>query len=110
MLERDHYDLVFHLLAVRNTAKHPRPSSRPRPTAARLGDLPSAPPGGWARGAPPRRSCRAPGSGSRTPRRLIDLVLRFGPHGLAPPRLSVGARAAPHGVDLGPSSRACPGG
>ena len=40
-LERDHYDLVFHLLAVRNTARFtPAVLPEARPGAARLGDLP----------------------------------------------------------------------
>ena len=42
-LERDHYDLVFHALAVRNTARF-TPAVLPKPAgrAARLADLPRA--------------------------------------------------------------------
>ena len=40
-LERDHYDLVFHLLAVRNTARFTPAVFAKEPDArARLGDLP----------------------------------------------------------------------
>ena len=43
-LERDHYDIVFHGLAVRNTARWTarRRSRSPREAKARLGDLPRA--------------------------------------------------------------------
>ena len=42
-LERDHYDLVFHALAVRNTARFtPAVFAEARRRAARLGDLPRA--------------------------------------------------------------------
>ena len=39
-LERDHYDLVFHLLAVRNTARYSPAVLPAEDGAARLGDLP----------------------------------------------------------------------
>ena len=42
-LERDHYDLVFHGLAVRNTARFSSAVfAKPRRRPARLGDLPRA--------------------------------------------------------------------
>ena len=42
-LERDHYDLVFHALAVRNTARFsPAVFAKPEGAHARLGDLPRA--------------------------------------------------------------------
>ncbi|MEO1230330.1 MAG: molybdopterin-dependent oxidoreductase [Myxococcota bacterium] len=97
-LERDHYDLVFHSLAVRNTAKYvPAPLKAPpgtkqdweiflelsRRLEARLGKPVQAQLRSWAMGLGPRR--------------LIDLGLRLGPHGLSVPRLT----RSPSGVDLG---------
>ncbi len=106
LLERDHYDLVFHALAVRNTARY-TPAVFPKPEGARhdweiFRDL--------ALGLAARTERR---SGKRTPLRarlkrqarlrtsptvLLDLLLRRGPEKLSVRRL----RARPDGVDLGP--------
>ena len=104
-LTRDHYDLVFHALAVRNTAKW-SPAMVPRPATerhdwetmlaleARLQTRTG--PKVWA-----ERTFRA----KLGPRGVLDLALRMGPHGgtFGLGGLSLGAlQAAPHGVDLGP--------
>jgi anaerobic selenocysteine-containing dehydrogenase len=107
-LERDHYDLAFHLLAVRNTAKYSAPVFPRSPDARHdweiMGELsarlaPSAL--GRAAGRVQARVLSALG-----PRGIVDILLRTGPYGV----LRRGARglsvatllAEPHGVDLGP--------
>jgi anaerobic selenocysteine-containing dehydrogenase len=100
--ERDHYDLAFYALAVRNAARYAKPL-RPPPPGVRgdfqvLLDLALAvrrqgggrP--GWALGAW-LRAARMLGE-----RRLLDLLLRFGPHRLSLRKLE----QTPHGIDLGP--------
>ena len=106
LLERDHYDLVFHALAVRNTARFV-PAVFPKPEGARhdweiFRDL--------ALGLTRRheaRSGRRAGVLARVKREarlrtsptvLVDLLLRRGPAGLSVRRL----RRQPEGIDLGP--------
>jgi len=98
-LERDHYDLVFHLLAVRDTARY-SPAVFPRPAegrhdwetllglATRLLRRRGRPWGARALGA----------LGRLGPTRLVGLMLRLGPRHLGLGRL----RRAPHGIDFGP--------
>ena len=107
--ERDHYDLVFYVLAVRNSARYAE-ALQAAPPGVRsdfdvLLDL--------------ARSVQAHGGGRRDrrqrlvlaaqrllgPRRILDLLLRFGPHGLSLSKL----RAQPHGIDLGPLKPQLPG-
>jgi len=105
-LERDHYDLAFHALAVRNTARYSPPLFEPEPDSRHdwqiMVEL-------------ERRLDRGPGLGRLKkralavlgPRRLLDLGLRFGPYGsgLRPFGKGLGLRRlerSPHGVDLGP--------
>jgi anaerobic selenocysteine-containing dehydrogenase len=113
-LEHDHYDVVFHLLAVRNTAKYSPALFDPAPDTRHdweiLGELTA-------------RLARGPGGRLRTlaqrallrqlsPRRLLDVALRFGPHGagLRPGGLSLRSlEEAVHGVDLGPLEPSLPG-
>lgn len=101
-LERDHYPLMGHAVAIRNTAHYARallvspPGSRhdweillglaERVERARGG---VAAVKGWLRGAVGR---------ALPPRRLLALLLRLGPHHLSLARLE----RAPHGLDLGP--------
>ncbi|HEX9605368.1 MAG TPA: molybdopterin-dependent oxidoreductase [Myxococcales bacterium] len=100
--ERDHYDLVFYTLAVRNAARYVKPLM-PVLKGVR-GDfevlldlaLRIRRHGGGRRG-------RALGAVLRTvraigERRLLDLLLRFGPHRLSLRKLE----RHPHGIDLGP--------
>ena len=99
MLERDHYDLVFHVLAVRNTARF-TPALFPRPDGAmhdweiyreialRTGRL--------LGGRRPLRRRLAQGARMRlSPTRTIDLLLRSGRARLSVRRLRRGP------VDLG---------
>ena len=105
-LEHDHYDLVFHVLAVRDTARYSPPLFAPEP--GMLHD--------WQIFAELERRL-----GRRTlkarlsrwirrrlgPRRLLDLALRTGPHGAGfrPGAEGLTLRRLerePHGVDLGP--------
>lgn len=108
-LERDHYDLVFHTLAVRNTARFtPAVLAKPegalhdwqiyaeiaRRTARRLG----------AR-TPWGRRLAAAARARTSPTRTVDLLLRTGGTGLSLRKL----RANPDGVDLGPLRPVLPG-
>jgi len=98
-LEHDHYDLIFHAFAVRNTARYSEPLFE-RPADARhdweifeaLGDR-IAQRLGQKRAPHPR------------PDQVVDMGLRIGPYGglkKHPLNLSLAAlKAAPHGIDLG---------
>ncbi|AKT36398.1 molybdopterin oxidoreductase family protein [Chondromyces crocatus] len=116
-LERDHYDVIFHVLAVRNTAKFsPALFAPPADTRhdweilAALTERMEARPGlrgRWesaARKAVFRRV---------TPRHLVDLGLRAGPYGLRKGlRAGLSLRTleqSPHGLDLGPLTPCLPG-
>jgi anaerobic selenocysteine-containing dehydrogenase len=109
-LERDHYDLVFHLLALRNTARF-TPALRARDPGGRhdweiARDLGVA----LVRRRGPRSALRpatirALARLRVSPRRQLDLLLRTGGA-----RLSVRKIAAvPGGVDLGPLRPRLPG-
>jgi anaerobic selenocysteine-containing dehydrogenase len=107
-LERVQYDLPFHMLAVRNTAKLSMPLFERAPSerheweillelTERLARL-----RGQRIQAAKARALRAAG-----PLRVLDLGLRAGPHGprLSPPSRGLSARRLlkhPHGIDLGP--------
>jgi anaerobic selenocysteine-containing dehydrogenase len=108
-LERDHYDLVFHTLAVRNTARF-TPALLPKPkgarhdweiyrdialrTAKRLGARQS-----W------RKRLVSEGRLRLSPTRTIDLLLRTDRSRLSLRKL----RRRPEGVDLGPLRPTLPG-
>ena len=112
-LEREHYDLVFHALAVRNTAKY-SPPMVPRASDARhdweiLTELTRRlTTGGLA------ERLRLAAAARLGARGLLDLALRYGPsgtghnpfgRGLSVRRLS----RAPHGVELGALRPVFPG-
>ena len=110
-LERDHYDLVFHGLAVRNTARFtPARLPQARGRHARLGDLPRARAAAAAPAGPPSRRCAkrlgAAGPARAEPDRTVAGLLRTGTHGrrcgscARTPKASTSARCA----------RPCPGG
>jgi anaerobic selenocysteine-containing dehydrogenase len=97
-LEQDHYDVVFHTLAVRNTARY-APALFPRDAGARadwqiLGGL----------------AARLARQRGLTARLMCALLNRVGPRGLlrlllwlGPRRLSLAdLEGSPHGIDLGP--------
>ncbi len=108
-LERDHYDVVFYQLAVRNVARW-NPAVLPRPGYARHD---------WeiARGIGYRyarrsfdrkrlkRTLPALAQLAMTPARLVDLGLRFGPYRLSLRKL----KRSPAGIDLGPLQPCLPG-
>ncbi len=105
-LERDHYDLAFHALAVRNTARF-TPAVFPKPdgtrhdweiyreialrTTRKLGTRQS-----WRRWAKTQARLRT------SPTRLVDLLLRTGKARLSIRKL----RRHPEGIDLG-ALRSC---
>lgn len=108
-LERDHYDLIFHTLAIRNTTKYS--AALLEPAADTMHD--------WQIFDQLVRHLEAADRSRRrpwlerlrsrwlTPRRAIALGLRFGPYGAGWNPLGGGltlakVAAAPHGIDLGP--------
>ncbi|HEX5832969.1 MAG TPA: molybdopterin-dependent oxidoreductase [Pyrinomonadaceae bacterium] len=114
-LERGHYDLAFHLLAVRNTAKFSPPLLAPAGDARHdweiLSELQTRMErNGGSRNAGGRKWLRR----MFGPERILDLALRFGPHGARLNPFSAGlslrkVREAAHGIDLGPLSSCLPG-
>lgn len=100
-LEHSHYDLAFHTLAVRNTAKWSAPVFE-RPDYARhdyeifaeLASRLEAKTSLQKLFAPVKKSVM---SSMLTPDAILDLGLRFGPHKLSLSKL----KDAPHGIDLG---------
>jgi anaerobic selenocysteine-containing dehydrogenase len=101
-LEREQYDLAFYALSVRNVARYAKAILTPPPDVRH----------GWQVLLDLGLSLHRHGGGKRNrqllwmmralrlagPRRLLDLLLRFGPHRLSLAKLE----AQPHGVDLGP--------
>jgi anaerobic selenocysteine-containing dehydrogenase len=106
-LEREHYDLVFHLLAVRNTAKY-SPALFERDVDARhdweiLFELQTRMEHNGFRGRVKRKLIKQ----FLGPERMLDLGLRFGPYGAKFNPFSKGltlrkVKKAVHGIDLGP--------
>ncbi|WP_329003939.1 molybdopterin-dependent oxidoreductase [Kribbella sp. NBC_00709] len=105
-LERDHYDVIFHQLAVRNTARW-NDAVLPKPADARhdweifreLG-LALVRRTRWS-----RRRVEVTARLRLTPRRIVDAGLRIGPYRLSVAKL----RKSPGGIDLGPLQPALPG-
>jgi anaerobic selenocysteine-containing dehydrogenase len=116
-LERGHYDVVFHALAVRNTARYAPALFEPGPGAMhdwrillelqhRIEMLRY---GKSLRGELQYQALKRLG-----PEGILDLGLRAGPYGLRPKGLRKGLslsalKKAPHGVDLGPLKPCLPG-
>ena len=110
-LERDHYDLVFHTLAVRNTAKY-SPVIFPRPADARhdweiLNALT------WRVRGTLKARAKAIALARIGPRGMLDIGLRRGPYGAGFAPFGTGLRMKtlddnPHGVDLGPLQPSLP--
>jgi anaerobic selenocysteine-containing dehydrogenase len=108
-LEHDHYDLAFHALAIRNTAKYSDPIFAPAEGTRHdwqiFNELT------WrmqGEGALDRLRARAKAAalGKLGPAGMLDVALGIGPHGASalPPKrgLSVAKlRASVHGIDLG---------
>ena len=125
-LERDHYDLVFHGLAVRNTARFtPAVFAKPDGRPARLGDLPRADRCGSPRGCTGRRPLKAPAraaaAAAAQPHPAARPAAAHRPRYDAPgscartPRASTSGRCGPtmpgrlqtedHRIDLAPAAR-----
>jgi anaerobic selenocysteine-containing dehydrogenase len=111
-LEHDHYDLAFHVLAVRNTARYSPPVFEPASDTRHdwqiLGELQRR-----LDRRPLSRRVRQRLTYRLGPRRLLDLGLRSGPHGSGLTPFGAGLRLAtldrsPHGIDLGPLQRRLP--
>ena len=113
-LERDHFDLVFHVLAVRDTVRYSPALFEPAPGSKQDWEILA----GLARRLQARRkvplSQRLPLAAAVRlgPRRIVDLLLRTGPYGAwrrGGRRISLRAlEKAPHGIDLGPLAPALP--
>ena len=106
-LERGHYDLAFHLLAVRNTAKFSpalfEPSADARHDWEILLELQTRMKHNGLRGRVQQKLMRR----FVGPERMLDLGLRFGPYGGRFNPFSKGltlqkVKKAVHGIDLGP--------
>lgn len=113
-LERGHYDLAFHLLAIRNTAKFSPPlferSAETRHDWEILLELETRMKHDGVVGSVKRKL----GKRFFTPERILDLGLRFGPYGARLNPFSKGltlrkVRKAVHGIDLGPLTPCLPG-
>jgi anaerobic selenocysteine-containing dehydrogenase len=109
-LERDHYDLVFYALAIKNAARYVKAVTAPPPGVRH----------DWEVLVDLALGLHQKGGGRRNrqvifglkalrrlgPKRVLDLLMRFGPHGkglMGSQGLSLRElEARPHGVDLGP--------
>lgn len=106
-LERDHFDLVFHAFAIRNTVRYALPAIRKAPAARHDWDIFD----GLANRLEARDPDRRAALGTRlmmrvlTPRRLIALGIRRGRRGAGwgwGQGLTLrGIIKTPHGIDLG---------
>jgi anaerobic selenocysteine-containing dehydrogenase len=117
-LERSHYDLAFHLLAVRNTAKYSPPLFKPdrdtRHDWEILAELQSRMNTNGALGRLVRNVRNKFIKQFFGPERILDLGLRFGPYGTGFKPSAKGLtlrklKQAPHGIDLGPLTPCLPG-
>jgi anaerobic selenocysteine-containing dehydrogenase len=108
-LEHDHYDLVFHMVSVRNTAKYSPASFAREPDARHDYEIFNALTVRMSETWRDRTFARGYALllEKLGPRRLIDWLLRLGPYGdrFLPWRRGLSLRAlqrAPHGIDVGP--------
>ena len=113
-LERGHYDLAFHLLAIRNTAKFSPPLFERAADALHdweiLAELQTRMEHDGPSGSLKQKVMRR----YLGPERILDLGLRFGPYGGKLNPFSRGltlkkVKAAVHGIDLGPMTPCMPG-
>jgi anaerobic selenocysteine-containing dehydrogenase len=116
-LEREHYDLAFNLLAVRNTAKFSpalfQPDAETRHDWEILLELQTRLKRNGAFGSLRGRVKRKVIKRFFGPERILDLGLRFGPYGARLNPFSRGLtlrklKEAVHGIDLGPLSSCLP--
>jgi anaerobic selenocysteine-containing dehydrogenase len=113
-LERGHYDLAFHLLAVRNTAKFSpalfQPDDETRHDWEIFVELQTRIESDGVLGRVKRKFIKQ----CFGPERILDLGLRFGPYGAGVNPFSKGLtlrrlQKAVHGIDLGPLTTCLPG-
>lgn len=113
-LERGHYDVAFHLLAVRNTAKFSpalfEPDGETRHDWEIFLELQTRMESGGLFGHVKSKFIKR----FLGPERILDLGLRFGPYGAKINPLSKGLtlrklKQAVHGIDFGPLSACLPG-
>ncbi len=98
-LETEHYDVFFHVLAVRNTAKYSPALYDPGPDARHDWQIYRALAERLA--TPERPYDAAHPLNQMTPAMILDFGLRTGPYGKGGLSLDT-LRANPHGLDLGP--------
>jgi anaerobic selenocysteine-containing dehydrogenase len=103
-LEREHYDLIFHALAVRDTAKYSAPVFVKPREARHEWEIMNAMATRLSRGVAAKLRGAALAAGG--PSMLLAYALRSGPYGkgLSPFRRGLSLRALrrkPHGIDLG---------
>ena len=96
-LARGHYDLALNVFAVRNVAKYVEPAVPRTPEQRYDWEILGALAGRILAPRPLRRTVSRAVQ-ALTPERILDPLLRLGPHKLSLARL----REAPHGLDLGP--------
>ncbi len=106
-LEHDHYDVVFHVLAVRNTARYSEPLFEPADDTRHDWQILHELRRRLDNGVPLARKVERAVTARLGPARMIDLALRQGPYGAGFKPFSDGLslrrlKAAPHGVDFGP--------
>ncbi len=94
-LETEHYDIIFHLLAVHNTAKYSPPLFEKEPEQRHDWQIFQA---------LTERLTGQPGNGMQ-PQPMLDFALRAGPYHLSLKQLI----EEPHGIDLGPLQPCLPG-
>lgn len=104
-LEREHYDLIFHTLAVRDTAKYSAPVFEKPADGRHEWEIMNSIATRLNRGIAAKVRGRALAIGG--PALMLDYALRTGPYGkgFSPFGRGLSLRAlkrAPHGVDLGP--------
>ncbi len=111
-LERDHYDIAFHVLAIHNTTKFSPALFQPEPDTRH----------DWQILLELQTRMEQDGFSNRVkrklmnlgPEKMLDLALRFGPYGARLNPFSKGltlkkVKDAPHGIDLGPLKPCLPG-
>jgi anaerobic selenocysteine-containing dehydrogenase len=112
-LEREHYDVAFHLLAIRNTAKFSpalfQPDGETRHDWEIFVELQTRMEHAGGFGRVKRKLIKR----FFGPERILDLGLRFGPYGARLNPFSKGLtlrklKQAPHGIDLGPLGSCLP--
>ena len=114
-LEHDNYDLAFHVLAIRNTAKYSPPLIEPEENARHdwqiFLELQTRMESKDLASSLMAKTKRAFISRFLPPSRMVDLGLRFGPYGnrmmfsgLTLPKL----KRSPHGIDFGPLKSCLP--